>query len=71
MLALESLAAVGKRSEADATLLACEGVGEAKSKGQNEKAFHGLAGTIGAVRPMLGLGAGSMTRDTRDYNPST
>jgi hypothetical protein len=40
-------------------LLACDSqCGETKSKRKNEKVFHGLAGTIGAVRPMLGLGAG-------------
>src|SRR6267143_1333673 len=32
--------------------------GETKSKRENEKLFHGLAGTIRAVRPALGLGAG-------------
>jgi len=32
--------------------------GETKNKRENEKLFHGLTGTISAVRPVLGLSAG-------------
>src|SRR6266403_2431379 len=32
--------------------------GETKRERENEKLSHGLAGTISAVRPVLGLGAG-------------